>query len=593
MLLDKIKACVLGYRHTDYEHTKQKAVFYQQILTGEKQEKLIVSYKERESDAQKEQRIRLYHGRTKDVCNRIAAQIDKVATVEHRSELSYTQPNTAASDKIASAVSSYSTKEPATLQQYLFAKLKYYTLADPNAWLVNSYLVQQDGTVVSYPIEFKSQNAADYNYLFGVLEYFIGFDEWLVKSEGETKTVKAWFGYEAGKQMFCIQALSGVSADMDYLNAIQNAVSVQIGDETYFVVETITPTKETEAMRFGYIPDYSTDSRTFVSLTDVASEQFKDLINRKSEYDLSLALHTFLQKFQVAETCNYVPENQPADRCDGGRLRGSGKECPSCKGAGIKIHTTSQDIVFVKRVGKNEETYIPLTEMARYVEMPFDIVKHQSENVDKLPREISISVFGVDVNTRPTGSPTATEIRNHYDSLYSVLYQFAQKLSQMWVFSAKRIAEQQGVDANFAPTHEYPKDFDLMSEAELLTMLKLAKDSGAPYPIIEGYENKIIEKQHPDNPALAQLIKEKRKFLPFKGLSEQTVLNHIATLPSTDRNKVLYLYSDLVFANVIKHAPDFMLMPFDKQKSIVDAELTKFIEENRQQPPTLNDFPNE
>ena len=49
--------CVKGYRHKWYLHTVNKAEFYRQIVTGEGQEALIVSYKERETEAQKEQRI--------------------------------------------------------------------------------------------------------------------------------------------------------------------------------------------------------------------------------------------------------------------------------------------------------------------------------------------------------------------------------------------------------------------------------------------------------------------------------------------------------------------------------------------------------
>jgi hypothetical protein len=592
MVLEKIFKCIDGKRHEHYEYTKEKAEFYEQLVTGLDQDELIVSYKPRETEEQKKQRIRLYHDRTKDVCNRISAQFDKIATVEHVAQMTYTDNNEVASSKLSSAVSLFTDCDPKTLQQYVFERCKYYNMVDPNAWLIVAYMVKDGGEILSYPIEFDSDDVADYKYSFGKLDYLIVFEEVTVRlPKKQKKEVKAWYGFEANNQVLVIEAISNAQDD-EYLAMVANAELITVGNKSYYVVQTPTPNSVTPAIRWGYVPDSATDNETFVSIYDAATSQFKDLISRKSEYDLSLALHTFLQKFQVAETCQYRPENEPFDRCVNGRLSSSGSECPSCKGTGVKVHTTAQDVIFVKPADTaNGEQNIPLSEMAHYTAMPFDIVRHQSEIVDKLPKEISISVFGVDVNTRPSGNPTATEIKNHYDSLYAVLYAFAQQVSNIWTFCVYRIAEQHGISANLVAAHKYPKDFDLMSDADYVTLLDNAKKSNAAYPIIEAYEDKIINKLYPDNPSKAQLVKILRKFMPFKGLQQSTIDTTIATLPSNDKNKVLYLNNDLIFTDMLEENPDFILMPYAKQRELVAQYTQRFIDQNiTVQPVSLNNF---
>ena len=73
---------IKGHRHEYYQHTVDKANFYHQIVTGLNQDELIVSYKPRENDVQKQQRINLYHGRTKSASNKVLAVFDKVKQVE-------------------------------------------------------------------------------------------------------------------------------------------------------------------------------------------------------------------------------------------------------------------------------------------------------------------------------------------------------------------------------------------------------------------------------------------------------------------------------------------------------------------------------
>lgn len=563
--------CVKGYRHKWYLHTVNKAEFYRQIVTGEGQEALIVSYKERETEAQKEQRIKLTHRASKGVANQIITQFDKVKRVKPSIKVNHNQE--AQEQILISQVSKFAGR---TLQEYIFDMSKYYNSIDPNAWLILGYTgeVNEQGTIegdiITYPIEVVSANVWDYKYTYSELDYLITgkYEAQIVK--GKEEQVLKMVMYVPNYQISLETYFEGIDYGIE-------AQLIEIDDKKYVIEFIDTGSVKIPAMRFGYIPDYSTNTDTFVSFFDSASEEFKELINVNSEYSLTRILHTFLQKFQVAEPCDYAPHDAPHNRCNGGRLLTSKDVCPSCEGSGIKVHTTTQDVMFVKRMNKDDEAYIPLSEMVKYVEMPFDVVEHQHQLTQELPKRISVNVFGIDIHNRPTNA-TATEIRNFYDSLNDTLSPFAKKVSELFLFSAFCIAENNDIESAMIQ-HQYPQDFKLMSITELLLELKQAKDAGANQDIISSIEGEIQEKQNQDTPQRVALSKAKEKFRPYKNLSQQEILLQIANAANDDYFALAYIYHDVIFERILANVNDFELRPYEQQKSLVDAQIEVLKEE--------------
>ena len=64
--------------HANYSHVVALAKLFRQIMTGNDQNELIVSYKTRETTEQKEQRIHLYNSRTAYVSNKVLSQFKEV-----------------------------------------------------------------------------------------------------------------------------------------------------------------------------------------------------------------------------------------------------------------------------------------------------------------------------------------------------------------------------------------------------------------------------------------------------------------------------------------------------------------------------------
>lgn len=575
--IDLLARCLGGYRHKHYQHTVAKAEFYRQIVTGEGQEALIVSYKERETQAQKEQRIRLTHKASKGVANQILSQFDKVKRVKPTIKVNH--PQEAQEEVLTRNVSSFAGR---TLQEYIFDMSKYYNSIDPNAWLVLGYTgeVNEQGTIegeiMTYPTEVVSANVWDYQYSYSNLDYLITGKYMNVVINDTSEEMVKMVMYVPDYQITLKTYFEGVDYGAE-------AQVVTIEEKKYVIGMIEVGGDKIPAMRFGYIPDYSTNTETFVSFYDAASEDFKELINVNSEYSLTRILHTFLQKFQVAEPCDYMPPGEPHDRCRGGRLLTSQETCPSCEGKGIKVHTTTQDVMFVKRMNKDDEAYIPLSEMVKYVEMPSFIVEHQHQLTQELPKRISVNIFGIDIHSRPTNA-TATEIRNFYDSLNDTLSPFAKKISELFVFTTKCIASNNNIESP-SIQHQYPQDFKLMSISELLTELKQAKDAGASQDIIAAIELEIQEKQNQDTPQKVALAKAKDKFRPYKNLSQQEVLLQLANASNEDYFAIAYIYHDVIFERIMSKVNDFELRPYAQQKSLVDVEVEALREELRASTP--------
>lgn len=582
MLIEQMQKVVLGYRHQDYQRTCDLAIFYNQIVTLEGQDELLVQYKSRETDEQKEQRAKITKSRTKDVCQRVLAQYDYVKGAQRLSE-TIEHSDTRKADAIRKIVSRFSGEQ--TLQQYLEDKQRFFAAIDPNAWLtlMPEYI---NGTLAEVkPITFPAHRAYDFGAIGSLTKYLITGDSFKLKDGTQCKN---YYGWESNLYVVLYEQVIGRT---DYPDGEYTTMQ---GDNATYRVYTYNLTEQptqTPAVRFGYAQDYVTEGRTYVGIFDAASEQFKDLINRKSEYDLSQTLHTFMQRMQVGDACAYTPENEPMDRCEGGYLKHSRRLCPACAGSGVNHHITSQDVLYFSKPKAGEEDHIPLRDRVAYVEMPFDIVTHQQQEIDRIVNSIPTSLFGVDINTRPQGNATATEINNFYDSLNNALAAFGDKISDNYKTIVRAIAAYAGDENGLIVAHRYPRQFRKPTVAELMIMLKQAKDSGASSDVQWAIQKEILTAQNTDSPDKIALAEIKHGFKPFKELTEQERTLRLSQLAPDNDYRLLHDFFDTVFERVLEKNPNFVLTATrSAQWEQIKAVLAELREETAMQIPT---FPTE
>ena len=581
-LLDKIIDVVGGKRHADYKRTVEVADVYRRIATMDGQSDLVISYKPSETNEQKKQRIEIYKSETPSVVGVIMAQFDAingspriVDNIAFATETRQTEEKKRAIDAI---VSRFYGRQ--TLQQYLEEKQRYYSLLDPNAWLIIT-----PSTDTPIPTTIESAAAMDFNVVGGITEYLV------VGITDEKTAAKTFIGYAGGVQIYLTQE---VQKRDNYPS--EEYTRKTIGAENYRLYVYDMGTSETPATRFGYTPDNKTAGRTFVGIIERVVEKFKDLINQKSEYDLSLALHTFLKKYQFVDECGFIDPENRANRCRSGVMYPTGGTCPGCNGTGLKIHVTTQDVILVKKPSVDDaEQSIKLSEMVHYAALPFDIVNHQSERVEKLIKSIPEFIFGVDLAQKPTGNVTATAINNYYNSVYMVLSPFADKISQNYIFTTTVVAQMYGVldDDKLIVSHQYPRVFKMETLSELLVIYKAAKDAKSPDNILWNIEKRILEIQTQDNPEQLEKAKTLRRFVPFRHLSESERIIELSQLPPDNYLRVLHGYIDLIFDRVMDAHPLFLDYAKQQQKEIIKQAAIDFSKEITPILPSLETSENE
>ena len=334
--------------------------------------------------------------------------------------------------------------------------------------------------------------------------------------------------------------------------------------------------KVTPAIRIGYIQDPDTGWETFVSPLHSARHLFQDMMNTKGEYDLHKALHGFLQKFAFAEKCDFqaIMEDGLRDMCNGGTLQNGGGKCPSCKGSGIKMHTTVQDIVLIQ-MPESKEEHIQLKDMVHYVEIPEHVHTNLKEELKDLQREVSEAIFNTNTFDRSEIAMTATEKRLNLQSLYNVLTEFGIQVSEIYKFLVYQSARYMDIDEGLAVQYQITKDFHLESLEELLSQLKSADT--APYAIKQAIEFSIMAKQNQDDSVYVDQIRAQERFRPFKDKSKSEVIMIISQLPAQHPSKLLWMYFDEVFERIWN---DPALALFHKWKySVQKIVVDKILEE--------------
>ena len=554
--------------HAHYRRCDEVAKFGRRITTGKNHDEYVLSFKSRETNEQKKQRIKLYIPRTKDVEGRIDAIYEKVHSTRPQ-ENEVRIDDDAAKEAIAMNQSNFT--DGKTLFAWLNENYKLYNRTDCNAWIILSAEGEAASDTVTSAVVVPTQSVIYRSYNRGILD-ILGVKE---VAYGKTKELECYYIYTNDT------TYKYTEYDKDEMQYEDGEVVRVNNQKSFYKNEYINYSGRIGAICIGYNPDVETMNETYVQTYDKASELFKDLINSVSEQKLAKALHLFLQKFQIAEPCDYVDEH--SNVCEGGRI--GKKTCSSCGGSGLKIHTTTQDVILVKSNEFNDESFINLKDRIYYPTLPFDIVNKIDADVEKCEKAIPIAVFGIDINERDAANVTATAINNYYDSINRVLGTYARGLAQKYKFIVEQIALNKGY-AKPVVKFEYPETFDILTIHELLTLLGHAIDKNANHDTISNIQFQIIEKQNTGDPIGVHFAKLKDWLTPFKTLSDDMIKFKIAASADDDPYVIAYLYNDTIFSNIKMDQDLFneFVKPEtnkDRVKEIFDEEVAKIAEQIR------------
>lgn len=581
-----IRAAEQDTPHANYKKWAEEAKFWRGIVSGRDLDDLIVSYKLRETQEQKEQRIRLTKPPTRSAANRTLAHFDRLQSTDKRgAKITYKKDGADAS-ALTERLSNFSGGR--SLENYLFETFTPQIATDPHSLLLVLFDGERDsrGNFIDKPFPrpeiVPCEQVWDISHINDVPQWMLR----KVEHEGEAKDVAGqrftWAEYTLYFAGY-VQTLTQITRanPVGELKAGQELVEVKgKGKEPSAWLLSTYPTLQSRVpfIQYGYKRD-AVDRETFVSVMEPARTDFENLVNRASEYALTLALHTFLQKYQYVGECKFTAPG--LGKCSHGRMSANPNEvCPKCNGSGNAIIATVQDVVTIKLPDEGE-AIVPLQNLIYYPTLPFDIVNHLKLEVDEKPDLIERAMWGVLLGEKADVAETATAVAKKYDSVYSILSQAAQRWAEMYEHCAYLVAEYAEVAEGLTVEYYFPADYEMETLDELFLALRHAQESGAGATVQEGLRSRILKKQFKDSPDAVAWDEAQQRHRPFRTKTESEQAMIMSMLPENDPSRVLWTFFDEIFAEIRFETPDFPNMPFsgsgaDTQKMVLSIKSAQF-----------------
>jgi hypothetical protein len=600
-----------GETHIDYEHTVKLADTYKIFITGSHIERLLFQFTQRESAELFAQRVALTKSITPAVASSIQKPFFKVARNNRvRKNIEVSNPTKLAiiNEMVTKFYGKKNSKNRG-LDYWLKTKFPRISFTDPNAWAVVEWdAPQSESEIIQVrPFILSAAQAVNFlvendetKWLFGRQAInFLQFAE----PGNNIRTKKApGFRFTLYDQDW---TLVYEQVDKDYITRSgyvfsDNELLVEINKNT-FIQRTYEPKLgHVPAERIGYVPDGDTNDRTFVNPFHEALTFFYKSLKTVSEFDLTMCLHAFPQKFQYVYKCQGESKEL---KCESGRVRATGAECQSCKGTGFKIHTTAQDALLVPMPEEgtlNQELW-DLSKFVHYESPPIDLIKFQNDYIQQLKGESHEAVFNSQVfvkkagggNTQAQGdtfAPTATAEDNRMESVYDTLEPYTEKLSEVYKTFVTYFAILAGEkEDNVSVTHVFPANPKLKTPEQLINEIAAANASGAPSFMRDNLTYELAENVLQGDELNFLKYQVKDRFFPFSGKSPDEIAMLLASQFVSTFNKVFYANFDSIFMDVELENPGFYLLKSQQEQTNIVKEMVKrYMDEINQEAPTLS-----
>lgn len=517
--------------------------------TGKGQDKMLLSYRERETVEQKDQRKRLYIARTKHVIRTIENIYNQLDKMDKPAVNIVTE-----NDKVKSELENFIYQN--NLDNLAFERVKYYNLVDANSFLTCRKTQFDD--IIFQPV--TSHNLYDFYFVNNKLKWVIFEFE---RDTGKEKVKDYELYHESG--YLILENIKGKTID-------ENTQTYN----GYIVTEQ--ETKRSFAFRLGYMSDLTTDMQLCSSIIDSASELIRALITQGGEHDSTLATQGITKQFAYAERCTYqAPDNI---ECYSGYLNQhgapTGKKCPNCMGTGLNIHTSSQDILLFPMPQVGQESPLKLSELIHTQHVPDSILNGRSLYLKELEKEIVMTVFNNAVAMSPSEiQVTATEKVIELQGVYAALNQFGKQVSECFIWMVECVGELMGFDS-FEVLHGYTLELKLESVESLSEKRKRLIDANAPHEVISALDLAILKKQHIDSPATVNRFVIWQRYKPFNDKSENAIMTILSGLSNTNYYKILYTFWGQIKTEIeLKYGDAFYKASDDQRRKYIDDEVSK------------------
>lgn len=534
ILLAKIKK---GQDSKHSTHIRSAAKMNKAFYTGKLDKEILWDYRKLETVPQKEQRDRITIRRPKHVLSQVEHTLDRLQSLDKAvTNISVPKGLENSLVPVMDVIYSYN------ISQQAFDFVKYFNMVDANSFLI-CYVDEFEEPQFQ---AFESEQIFDFKIKNDRVEYLI---------------------IKHTKEVFRIYTQDYV---VDYrCEPLKEPIAIE---------DSYVKTKMCYAFHLGYIKDSETQFQTFKTITSNATELLKQLLWDGSEYDIIKALHGIIKQFAYAKDCNYSTQtNEGYLSCNGGTLMMGGIDkgvCKKCNGSGLRIHTSSQDIIYLPEPMGND--YLKLDQLTHTVFIPDSILTTRKDDLSQLENRIVRSIFNANQIGMDELQKTATQVLTENSGIISQFHKMGNKVSECFIWMVECIADIKGVE-KIEVFHGYSMDLNIDTMESLLMQREHSVKAGASMEVIKTIDRAILKKQHMDNPDYIMRVELWESFRPLKNFNpnEKAIALNSPLVPDFD--KVLYLNWDVIKTNITFANENFYELERVKQEDLIRLEVEKII----------------
>ena len=475
---------------------------------------------------------------------------------------------------------------------YAFERLLYWNIYDPNCFAVVEFAPFNNEVrrAQPYPFEATADMVVDFQYTNTELDYLAVRQE-QEKQDGENrKEVERFTLYQPVQTVVLqqltdteIKALPGGMPPVSkvFPTDVENGDVINADNDRVFQAVIPKPhnLEKTPAARTGYIDSPEDDGATKLSIFDAGLPFAKKLLKINSEIDIVMALLAFPVSIRHAETCD-------ATGCTGGNLP-DGATCMACHGSGKKQRPTSAQEEIVLDLPDRAEDMLDVNKILTYTYPPTEAVRLQIEVWEKWMDRAVKAVFNSQMYTKAEVAQTAMYHGIELQSIYDTLYPYGRHISQVTAYLANCIGAFTGnKDAVAMPV--IPSDLRFETVGDLFTELKSLRDAGGGNDAAAIIQTRIMERLLRDDPEGLLRWRIDDQFNPFRGMTEEQILEAMNSSLIPEQKKVFYVNRADIMTEILSEKPNFYRLARKEQKRIIDEKTAAIMAQLAAGMPTLN-----
>jgi hypothetical protein len=246
-----------NYATPEVKKAREIADFWHMIESGERQDKLIIEFREKETRAQRAQAIAVHESRTPYLVNKLKTVYRKADRSDGRIDLIKHEDDKALEDiqdRLTNFVGQHS------LNYWLNREYGKYMFIDPNAFLVLN-LQPYDALTEKPrpdPVIYQSHNLVAFQYVYGELKSLTVTDYKEIETiKGGHAKVKRLIHYTENEAYTVEVVEDRKEPPQAYSSATEKGYYTRYDNKQYFITIHLTRAKRVPAMQIGYMPSTS------------------------------------------------------------------------------------------------------------------------------------------------------------------------------------------------------------------------------------------------------------------------------------------------------------------------------------------------